>query len=408
MPESRCDRAPRPPRLRQRPLATRSSARCAGAPRAATSGPGARRCSRGRAADTGDRTAASTPRPTGRCARAGYTAVGEFHYLGLEEALAAPRRPRRPGSSSCSPRRATRAAGSHASARRRRPSTCARSRRCAATGARVGVAPHSVRACPADWLEEIGRYAASRGPAAARPRRRAAARDRGVPRRARRAADRAARPHRLPRPAHDGRPRHARGRRRARPPRRAGARVCLCPTTEANLGDGFAPVAALLERGIGICIGSDSNVRIDPLEELRELEGIAPARRRPPQRHLARHAALLRLGRGRRRARPGRPGRTSSVDSTHPSLRGVDAGRRARRTRLRLLAPTSSARLELPGPAVRDRRNCCDQNSCGRGTRARTPCPRARTRRRSPGRSTPRCPRRGRAGSICVPSCHSL
>jgi formimidoylglutamate deiminase len=55
----------------------------------------------------------------------------------------------------------------------------------------------------------------------------------------------------------------------------ASARVCICPTTEANLGDGFAPIDRLCERGIGVCIGSDSNVRIDPLEELRELEGIA-------------------------------------------------------------------------------------------------------------------------------------
>ena len=61
----------------------------------------------------------------------------------------------------------------------------------------------------------------------------------------------------------------------------AGARVCLCLTTEANLGDGFAPVEQLCERGIGICIGSDSNVRIDPLEELRELEGIARRRTGP-------------------------------------------------------------------------------------------------------------------------------
>jgi len=57
--------------------------------------------------------------------------------------------------------------------------------------------------------------------------------------------------------------------------RQASARVCICPTTEANLGDGFAPIDRLCERGIGVCIGSDSNVRIDPLEELRELEGVA-------------------------------------------------------------------------------------------------------------------------------------
>src|SRR5206468_3616238 len=32
-----------------------------------------------------------------------------------------------------------------------------------ASGARVGLAPHSVRACPADWLEAIGTYATAEG-----------------------------------------------------------------------------------------------------------------------------------------------------------------------------------------------------------------------------------------------------
>ncbi len=105
----------------------------------------------------------------------------------------------------------------------------------------------------------------------------------------------------------------------------AGARVCVCPTTEANLGDGFVPVAALRERGIGICIGSDSNVRIDPLEELRELEGIA--RRAAGKRNVisARLAALLRLRRGGGRARP-RGVAGSGRRSRPPSLRGVDEG----------------------------------------------------------------------------------
>jgi formimidoylglutamate deiminase len=55
----------------------------------------------------------------------------------------------------------------------------------------------------------------------------------------------------------------------------AGATVCLCPTTEANLGDGFMPVLRMFERGIALCIGSDSNTVIDPLVELREIESIA-------------------------------------------------------------------------------------------------------------------------------------
>ena len=94
--------------------------------------------------------------------------------------------------------------------------------------------------------------------------------------------------------------------------RDAGARICVCPTTEANLGDGFAPVDECCERAIGICIGSDSNVRIDPLEELRELEGIA--RRRTGRRNVvsARIAPLLRLGRRRGGARARRLGRTST------------------------------------------------------------------------------------------------
>src|SRR4029450_6001128 len=55
----------------------------------------------------------------------------------------------------------------------------------------------------------------------------------------------------------------------------SGTTVCACPTTESDLADGFLPAARIEHRGIPVCIGSDSNVRIDPLEELRELEGIA-------------------------------------------------------------------------------------------------------------------------------------
>ena len=38
----------------------------------------------------------------------------------------------------------------------------------------------------------------------------------------------------------------------------AGANVCACPTTEANLGDGVIPADALLEAGASVCLGSDS------------------------------------------------------------------------------------------------------------------------------------------------------
>ena len=52
----------------------------------------------------------------------------------------------------------------------------------------------------------------------------------------------------------------------------AGGTVCVNPLTEGNLGDGLPllePVPDLLER---LCLGSDSNARISPLEEMRWLE----------------------------------------------------------------------------------------------------------------------------------------
>lgn len=52
----------------------------------------------------------------------------------------------------------------------------------------------------------------------------------------------------------------------------SGAVACLCPSTEANLGDGLFPLADYLRAGGAIAIGSDSHVSINPFEELRWLE----------------------------------------------------------------------------------------------------------------------------------------
>jgi formimidoylglutamate deiminase len=52
----------------------------------------------------------------------------------------------------------------------------------------------------------------------------------------------------------------------------AGASVCACPTTERNLGDGIVPAAELLGAGVRIALGSDSQAQIDLLEDARELE----------------------------------------------------------------------------------------------------------------------------------------
>ena len=46
----------------------------------------------------------------------------------------------------------------------------------------------------------------------------------------------------------------------------------LCPTTEANLGDGLFPLANYLREGGRIGIGSDSHISVSPVEELRWLE----------------------------------------------------------------------------------------------------------------------------------------
>ncbi len=51
-----------------------------------------------------------------------------------------------------------------------------------------------------------------------------------------------------------------------------GAVAGLCPTTEANLGDGIFPAEEFLRAGGAIAIGSDSHVTVDPAEELRLLE----------------------------------------------------------------------------------------------------------------------------------------
>ena len=53
---------------------------------------------------------------------------------------------------------------------------------------------------------------------------------------------------------------------------RSGAVAVLCPSTEANLGDGLFPLHDYLAGGGRIAIGSDSHISINPFEELRWLE----------------------------------------------------------------------------------------------------------------------------------------
>ena len=259
---------------------------------------------------------------------AGYTAVGEFHYLGLEEGRAGAEAAAEAGIELVLLHVAYARGGID---RFRQESVSAYLRELEelrAENIRVGIAPHSVRACPREWLEELGRYSAE---------------------------------HELPLHVHaDEQPREIEeclAEHGVRPIElldacgclgplttvvhathadgheldllaAAGARVCACPTTEANLGDGFLPVERLLHRGIELCIGSDSNVRIDPLEELRELDGIA--RRQSGRRDVFAVDDLLAIGSAKGGGSLGLDTWPEvAVDVEHPQLAGVEDWRSA-------------------------------------------------------------------------------
>jgi formimidoylglutamate deiminase len=254
---------------------------------------------------------------------AGYTAVGEFHYLGLDEAFAAAEAAEEAGIELV----LLYAAYARGGIDRFRQTSVAEYLRgleqLRAAGIRVGVTPHSVRACPADWLEELGRYAtAEQLPlhvhADEQPREiEECLAEHGV--RPIELLDRCGCLSERTTIVHAT---HANGDELDLLAR-AGARVCACPTTEANLGDGFLPVERLLHRGIGICIGSDSNVRIDPLEELRELDGIA--RRQAGRRDVLTTETLLCFGADEGAGALGlETWADVEVNTAHPSLRGVD------------------------------------------------------------------------------------
>jgi formimidoylglutamate deiminase len=52
----------------------------------------------------------------------------------------------------------------------------------------------------------------------------------------------------------------------------AGGTVCFCPLTEGNLGDGIPAAPRAHPTSGAFCLGSDSNNRISPIEEMRWLE----------------------------------------------------------------------------------------------------------------------------------------
>jgi formiminoglutamate deiminase len=48
--------------------------------------------------------------------------------------------------------------------------------------------------------------------------------------------------------------------------------ACFCPSTEADLGDGIGPARELLDAGSPLCLGSDQHALVDPVAEVRALE----------------------------------------------------------------------------------------------------------------------------------------
>jgi formimidoylglutamate deiminase len=194
------------------------------------------------------------------------------------------------------------------------------------SGVSVGVAAHSVRAVPAGWLEAIAAFADARG------------------------LVRHIHAHEQPRELEECRAEHGwtpielLDRTGFLGPRttlvhgvhvsaddvarlaRTGTIVASCPTTEGNLGDGHLPALEYRDAGVPLAIGSDSQVIIDPFEEVRELETLARRERR------TRHALLAAAGdlwgavaaAGRASLGVDDAG-TITVDLDHPRLAGVPA-----------------------------------------------------------------------------------
>ncbi len=52
----------------------------------------------------------------------------------------------------------------------------------------------------------------------------------------------------------------------------SGSGVCVCPTTERDLGDGIGPTSRLADAGVSLSLGTDSHAMIDLFEETRAVE----------------------------------------------------------------------------------------------------------------------------------------
>ena len=124
--------------------------------------------------------------------------------------------------------------------------------------------------------------------------------------------------------------------------------VVTCPTTEGNLGDGVLPGLRYRDAGVRLAIGTDEQIRIDPFEELREMETLARREGQTRDALLAAAAGDLwgptltngRASLGLENTKPG----VIELDLDHPDLAGV-----AERDLGLALATCASAGVVLAG-----------------------------------------------------------
>ena len=191
-------------------------------------------------------------------------------------------------------------------------------------GVHVGVAAHSVRAVPASWLEAIAAYSE------------------------RHALVRHVHAHEQPRELAECRAEHGvspvelldrtgfLGPRTSlihgihvdagdvRRLAESDTIVVSCPTTEGSLGDGHFPALVYRDAGVRIAIGTDSQVRVDPFEEARELETLARRERRTRHALLAGYGDLWgELARSGLASLGLENAGTIAIDRDHPDLRGI-------------------------------------------------------------------------------------
>ena len=205
----------------------------------------------------------------------------------------------------------------------------------------VGAAPHSVRACPAEWIRDIAQEAFRRGwplhlhVAEQRAEVEQCLAEHGVTPAvlleqlgALRETTTAV--HAVHLAEEDI---AALGRARAT--------ICACPTTERNLGDGVVRADLLLAAGARLCVGSDSEVQLSPLEDARQLEyhlRLVQEQRAildPEQAdvgglgaklyRIASEGGMRSLGIGGGGLRVGEPADFIAVDLEDPSIAGANA-----------------------------------------------------------------------------------